>query len=129
MRAAVATIVHRPSAEHRARGGAAGRGLALLAFALLVAAGCAPSFVYRPAGPEFGGSAAAHYPIPPQRPAGEAYVTSFGFTDMDVGGGRTMDLLHARIALQNSSSQPWTFDGREQQLQAPGQQQAAPPAF
>ena len=130
MRAAVATVEHTPSVEHRRRSAHAAAGFLVFAgVALLAASGCAPTFVYRPAGPEFGGGAAAHYPIPPQRPAGEAYITSFGFSDIDVGGGESMPFMHARVALANSSNQPWTLDGREQLLVAAAGQPPAPPAF
>ena len=130
MRAIVATSEHTSDAERRQGGaGALAKFLGLAVVALVAASGCAPTFVYRPAGPEFGGAAAAHYPIPPQRPAGEAYLTSFGFSDIDVGGGQDLPFMHARIALANASNQPWTLDGREQQLVAAAGQPPASPAF
>jgi hypothetical protein len=87
----------------------------------LVGAGCAHDYSYRPVGIGPGDAPAARYPIPPAAPQGEAYVTSFGFTDMEVDSGRDAQLLHARLAVQNSSAVPWTVDGREQYLAAPGQ--------
>lgn len=102
--------------------------LAVLLAGAFAAVGCAPTFAYRPAGPQFGGAGAARYPVPPQQPAGEVYVTSFGFTDMAVAENRNMPFMHARLAVANNGREPWTVDGREQQLAAPGQP-PAPPAY
>jgi hypothetical protein len=60
------------------------------------------------------------YPIPPQAPRGEAFVTSFGYTDIDADTGLPGTLLHARLAVSNRSGVAWSVDGRTQSLQAPG---------
>jgi hypothetical protein len=95
--------------------------LAALAFAISTGAGCAHNYVYWPAGPGLGEGPAGRYPIPPESPRGEVYVTSFGFTDVDVTSGQTVDLLHARLAVVNHGPGMWTLDGREQALSVPGQ--------
>jgi hypothetical protein len=96
--------------------------------ALLASTGCATYSSYVPAGPGANGGPAMRYAIPPEAPQGEVYVTSFGFTDLDVGSGTPATLLHARMAVQNGSGQPWSVDGRRQLLVAPGYQ-AQTPAF
>jgi hypothetical protein len=60
------------------------------------------------------------YAVPPEAPQGEVYVTSFGFTELDVGNGAPATLLHARMAVRNGSGQPWSVDGRRQMLVAAG---------
>ena len=97
--------------------------IVLLSGALALASGCAHEYMYVPVGPGAAGGPAARYPIPPAAPQGEAYVTSFGFTDMDVGPGRPGTMMHARLAVSNGSAGAWTVDGRQQVLAAPG----APP--
>src|SRR5580765_3605884 len=94
-----------------------------LGYVVLVAAlagGCAHDAAYVPVGPGTGGLAARN-PIPPEAPQGEVYVTSFGFTDMDVAPDRTLGLLHARLVVANHGPEAWRVDGREQVLQPPGQ--------
>jgi hypothetical protein len=94
---------------------------------LAFASGCAHQYVYMPVGPAAANGAAAHYPIPPDAaPQGEAYVTSFGFTDLDVAPGRSGRMLHTRLAVSNGSAMPWTVDGRQQILVAPGQPPQGP---
>lgn len=100
--------------------------LGLLAFALWMGAGCAHNYVYWPTGPGLGEGPAGRYPIPPESPRGEVYVTSFGFTDMDVASNQTANLLHARLAAVNHGPGIWTVDGREQVLSIPGQPTIAP---
>jgi hypothetical protein len=95
---------------------------------LAVGAGCAHEFTYVPVGPGATGGPAARYPIPPAAPQGEVYVTSFGLTEMDVAPGRRANMLHARLAVSNGSAVPWSVDGRQQMLMAPGQT-PQPPAF
>lgn len=100
-------------------------GLVLLGGLAALGGGCAHEFVYLPVGPGTTGAPAAQYPIPPNDPQGEVYVTSFGFTDMDTGspGG---PLLHVRLAVSNGSPLAWTVDARQQQLAAPGQPPLGP---
>ena len=65
-----------------------------LAVLLAVAAsGCAHEYAYWPAAPGAPNSPAVRYPIPPEAPRGEVYVTSFPALDQklkvtDAGGGR-----------------------------------------
>jgi len=103
-----------------------------LVFAILLAAGaagCAHEYAYLPAVPGAGNDAAVRYPIPPEAPRGEVYVTSFGFTQMDVAQDRTANLLHARLVAVNSGPETWTVDGNSQQLTVPPGQQPLSPAF
>ena len=88
--------------------------------------GCAHDFLYVPVGPGAAGGAAMRYPIPPTQPQGEAYVTSFGFTDIDLGPGAPSQLLHARLAVSNGSAAVWTVDGRMQALGYAGRPAVGP---
>lgn len=90
--------------------------------------GCAHEYGYVPVGPGSTGGAAAEYPVPPEAPQGEVWVTSFGFTDMDLGPNQPSRMLHARVAVSNGSAVAWTVDGRQQMLVGPGLQ-PQPPAF
>jgi hypothetical protein len=101
--------------------------VALLGAAAL-AGGCAHQFTYLPVGPGTSGAPAAQYPVPPEAPQGEVYVTSFGFTDFDNGQGGGQRLLHARVAVSNGSAATWEVDGRQQFIAAPGQS-PQPPSF
>src|SRR6185369_17976194 len=89
-----------------------------LAFALLaLGAACAPSYVYRPTemvNAETAGYPTARYPVPPESPRGEAYVTSFGIVDMDVAPGIKAPLLNVRLAVANNSTEIWQLDTRQQ---------------
>jgi hypothetical protein len=104
--------------------------VSVVAGALALLSGCAHEFVYVPVGPGTNGGPAAQYPVPPAAPAGEVYVTSFGFTDMGTGpdGATPGRLMHARLAVSNGSAQPWSVDGRQQVLVAQGMP-AQSPAF
>src|SRR5881394_1465589 len=82
----------------------------------LVAAGCAHEYAYLPVDAAGGGGPAARYPVPPEAPRGEVYVTSFGFMQMDVAQGQSAEMMHARLVAVNNSPIPWTVDGRAQQL-------------
>src|SRR6185503_18470070 len=95
-------------------------GFVLLGGLAVLGAGCAHELVYLPVGAGTTGGPAAQYPIPPNNPQGEVYVTSFGFTDMDTGGPAG-PLLHVRLAVSNGSPLTWSLDARQQQLVAPGQ--------
>jgi hypothetical protein len=94
--------------------------LTVIALAACAATGCATTASYVPVGPGANGGPAERYPIPPEAPQGEVYVTSFGFTDFDLGPNQSGTLLHARVAVSNGSGQPWTVDGRRQTLVAAG---------
>jgi hypothetical protein len=96
------------------------RSLTLFAAVVLLWSGCAHDYLYVPVGPNTAGGPAARYPIPPNGPQGEAYVTSFGFTEMEAEAGMPGTMLHARFAVSNGSGVAWTFDSRLQSLAAPG---------
>jgi len=93
---------------------------------LSLLSGCAHDFLYVPVGPGAAGGPAMRYPIPPTVPQGEAYVTSFGFTDIDLGPGAPNTLLHARLAVSNGSQAPWSVDGRMQALTYTGHAPVGP---
>jgi hypothetical protein len=99
---------------------------ALIAGALALVSGCAHEYMYVPVGPGAAGGPAARYPIPPYAPQGEVYVTSFGFTDLDLGPGRPGTMLHTRLAVSNGSPFAWTVDGRQQVLVTAGQPPQGP---
>jgi hypothetical protein len=89
--------------------------MALALVALL--ASCVPSYVYRPTemvNAETQGYPTARYPVPPEAPHGEVYVTSFGIVDMDVAPGTTAPMLHVRLAVANNSGEAWQVDTRQQ---------------
>src|SRR4029079_11135011 len=97
-----------------------------LVFAIVIAAaaaGCAHEYAYLPAVPGAGNAAAVRYPIPPGAPQGEVYLTSFGFTQMDVAADRTANMLHARLVVVNSSGDVWSGDGQSQHPLVPPAQQ------
>jgi hypothetical protein len=103
-----------------------------LMFAIILAvgaAGCAHEYAYLPAVPGAGNDAAVRYPVPPEAPQGEVYVTSFGFTEMEVAQDRSDRLLHARVVAVNSGAETWTVDGNAQQVMVPPAQQVMSPAF
>ncbi len=101
--------------------------LAALAFGgMSLLSGCAHDFLYVPVGPGAGGGPAMRYPMPPAAPQGEAYVTSFGFTDVDLGPGAPNTLLHARLAVSNGSPAAWSVDGRMQALTYAGRSPVGP---
>jgi len=91
-------------------------GATILIVAVVAAAGCAHEFAYRPVDAAAAGAPASRYQIPPEAPRGEVYVTSFGFTQMDVAEGRSAQLMHARVVAVNNGHDGWTVDGRAQQL-------------
>ena len=93
------------------------------------AAGCAHEYAYLPAVPGAANDAAVRYPIPPEAPQGEVYLTSFGFTQMEVAADRTANFLHARLVVVNNGSDVWSVDGQSQQLMVPPAQQPLVPAF
>jgi hypothetical protein len=101
-------------------------------FAILVAAaaaGCAHEYTYWPVTPGNPAAPAVRYPVPAEAPQGEVFVTSFGFTSMEVAAGRNADLLHARLVAVNNGGLPWTVDGRAQQLLTASGQPPLGPAF
>jgi hypothetical protein len=97
-----------------------------LPLSIVLSAGCAHNYSYWPTGPGLGDAPAARYPVPAEAPQGEIYVTSFGYTEMDVAEGRRANLLHARLAVVNQAPTPWTVDGREQVAAVPNQPTVAP---
>ncbi len=103
--------------------------LVLATVLLLAAGGCAHQYTYWPTAAAAGSGPAARYPIPPEAPHGEVYVTSFGYTDMEVDDGRSAQLVHARLVTVNNGPEEWTLDGREQQLLIAQGQPPLRPAF
>ena len=99
--------------------------VALVTGVFAFASGCAHEYLYMPVGPGTGGPA-VRYPIPPTAPQGQLYVTSFGFSDIDLGPGAPERLLHARLAVSNGGAGFWTVDGRAQALLAPGRPPQGP---
>jgi hypothetical protein len=101
--------------------------LPTLALALALGSGCAHELVYRPAVLGATGGPAVRYPVPPEAPRGDVYVTSFGFSDLEVGpGGQHASLLHARLAVTNGGPGPWALDGRQQEVLVAGQPPLVP---
>src|SRR3954465_7814323 len=82
----------------------------------LLGTGCAHEYAYMPVDAAAGGGPAARYPVPPEAPRGEVYVTSFGFMQMDVPAGHSPAMMHARLVAVNNSPIPGTVDGRAQRL-------------
>jgi hypothetical protein len=101
----------------------------LLAAITAAGVGCAHQISYVPVGPGSSGGPAARYPVPPESPQGEVYVTSFGVTDMDVGPNQPGGMLHTRLAVSNGSGTAWNVDGRQQFLAVPGGAAPQPPAY
>ena len=95
----------------------------------LLATGCAHEYAYLPVDAAGGGGPAARYPVPPEAPRGEVYVTSFGFMQMDVAEGQSAEMMHARLVAVNNSPIPWTVDGRAQQLVVGPAQPPLTPAY
>ena len=88
----------------------------MLPILIAAAVGCAHDYAYWPAGIGAGYGPATRYPFPPTVPRGEVYVTSFGFTQMDVAPGQTAETLHARLVIVNEGPDTWTIDGQQQLL-------------
>jgi hypothetical protein len=90
-----------------------------------------PSYVYRPTemvNAQTNGFATARYPVPPESPRGDVYVTSFGVTNVDVAPGAKEPMLQVRLAVSNNNGgEPWTIDTRQQvvDLGAAGKSRAA----
>ena len=103
--------------------------LALALGSGLLATGCAHEYAYLPVDAAGGGGPAARYPVPPEAPRGEVYVTSFGFMQMDVAEGQSAEMMHARLVAVNNSPIPWTVDGRAQQLVVGPAQPPLTPAY
>jgi len=93
------------------------RALALAGGAVLLAA-CTPTYVYIPTemvNASTEGVPTARYPVPPEAPHGDVYVTSFGIVDVDVAPGTKAPLLHVRLAVSNNGgAEPWQVDARQQ---------------
>jgi hypothetical protein len=81
-----------------------------------LAAGCAPEYVYRPAAnatARIEGRGAALYQLPPERPAGDVRIASFGIAPVGEGESER-STMHVRMIVSNASDQPWKVDSREQ---------------
>jgi len=92
----------------------------------LLLAGCAHEYLYAPVEPGLPAHPVAAYRAPPGAPRGEVYVTSFGFTEVQIGAARTATMLHTRLAVSNLSSELWTVDGRAQRLVVDGESIQSP---
>ena len=94
-----------------------------LVAALLGAAACESSYVYRPAtnaNARVEGRRAADYPLPsPQQPLGDLRVASFGVSKikMDDPARETVHALHVREVVANESNRPWSVDTRQQEVE------------
>lgn len=91
-----------------------------------LASGCAHEYLYLPTGGTPEGGPAASYPIPPQAPEGQVYVTSFGFADVKSPPRQSGALLHIRLAVSNGSGTAWSVDTRDQKLLVVGQAPTGP---
>jgi hypothetical protein len=49
------------------------------------------------------GYPAARYEVPPERPAGDVVVASFGLTEVRGEGEHEADVLHVRILVSNDA--------------------------
>jgi hypothetical protein len=90
-----------------------------LAGAAVLLAACTPSYVYVPTemvNASTEGYPTARYPVPPEAPHGEVYVTSFGIVDVDVAPGTKAPLVNVRLAVANNSGEVWQVDTRQQIL-------------
>ena len=102
---------------------------------VLVLGGCAATtgtaYVYTPvvqADARVSGYPAAHYAIPPERPAGDVRVGSFGLTAVQPRvGGPTTTVAHVRLIVANNVDDvPWTIDTREAVLSIGGEGSSRP---
>lgn len=99
----------------------------------LLLAGCAErAYVYRPAEQataSIRGTTAARYAIPPESPAGDVRVASFGVMDIeqqDEGG--EIAALHVRLVVSNDSgARPWLVDTRHVRAELRGAGDAGVP--
>lgn len=104
----------------------------LLGFSVGVALSCATAdrYLYRPtelATATTDGYPTARYPVPPEQPRGEVYVTSFGPSEAQVAKGQKTELLAVRMAVNNNNGDgPWTVDTRQQLAELPGEGESRP---
>jgi hypothetical protein len=71
----------------------------------------------------------ARYPVPPESPRGDVYVTSFGVNQMEISPGVQEPMLHTRLAVSNNNGgATWTVDSREQLVDL-GPEGRSRPAF
>jgi hypothetical protein len=93
---------------------------------------CEGNYVYRPeAQPtaRWSGGQAAQYQIPPEEPAGELQIASFGVSRVKPQAGEVGDAqraLHVRMVATNDGAAPWTIDTRKQQIDIRGVGQTGP---
>jgi hypothetical protein len=98
-----------------------------------VSFGCATQrYGFRPAAAvttSEAGFPASHYPVPPDAPQGEVFLTSFGTRAIDTGHETRGQLIHVRLAIANqAASGAWSLDPAHQLLVVPGVA-PAPPDF
>jgi hypothetical protein len=94
----------------------------ILALALGAVACTTSDYIYEPAehaNARVEGVQAADYAIPPENPAGDIRLATFGISEITPQGapdGAKLKALHLRAIIANNSDQTWTFDTREQRL-------------
>ncbi len=103
------------------------------AVAACAAVGCGATYAFVPtanATSSVYGHAAAEYAVPPQSPHGDMRVASYGIEPLASPDSpdQSLNALHIREFIDNSSDQPWTLDVREQGLDLQGHG-SSPPAF
>lgn len=74
------------------------------------------------------GRVAAEYPLPPNAPRGDLWISSYGITDVTPQGGssQTLRALHLRVVIADNAASPWTFDTRDQRVDLRGRGPVAP---
>lgn len=87
---------------------------------------CAHEYVYAPVASAARGGPVGYYLVPPNAPRGEVYVTSFGFTELQIGPARTATVLHLRLAVSNGGATPWTVAGPAQRAVAAAEEPQGP---
>ena len=90
-----------------------------------ISVGCATErYGFRPAATVTtteAGFPASRYPVPPDAPRGEVYLTSFGTREVETGGDARAQLIHVRLAVANQEGDAaWSVDPGQQLLVTPG---------
>ena len=97
----------------------------------LAAIGCGSTrYGYRPTAMAVSSEAgfpASHYVVPPEKPAGEAFVTSFGTRAIGSGEPADTQLIHVRLAVANQAGEArWSIDPGQLTLTSTGGKMAPP---
>jgi hypothetical protein len=104
---------------------------ALLAALFTVAACSSTEYAYVPAQnatATMGGEAAAAYSIPPNAPAGDVRIATYGVAELapQNGDARHLDAIHLHLSVADNSDHPWSLDTRDQRLDLEGRGMSAP---